>query len=89
MKKWILLLCLFQGVLLLTVQAQEPQLKKEKWHWGREQDTAAGYAQVVKVGNILYISGTISREVSPEGITNLYSNLEKSLKHYGATFQHL
>ncbi len=83
------MLCVFQSVFLLTLHAQEGPISKEKWHWGKEQDTAAGYAQVVKVGNVLYISGTVAREVTPEGITSVYRNLERSLKQYGATFQHV
>jgi len=37
--------------------AQNNDIKKEKWHWGNalKQDTSAGYVQVVKVDNVLYI----------------------------------
>lgn len=89
MKKVIVLLLLFQCAFLTTILAQDNMIKKEKWHWGKEQDTTAGYAQVVKVGNVLYISGTVSRDVTPEGITNVYKALERSLKQYGATFQNV
>jgi len=52
--------------------------KKEKWHWGNalQQDTSAGYVQVVKVENLLYISGAVAREATPEGITRVYQSLE-------------
>ena len=43
----------------------------------------------MKVDNILYISGTVSRDVTPEGITNVYKALERSLKSFGATFQNV
>jgi len=43
----------------------------------------------VKVDNVIYISGAVAREVSPEGIRRLYEALEKTLKHYGATFQNV
>lgn len=89
MKKVIVLLVLFQCAFLLSVKSQDNSIKKEKWHWGRDQDTTAGYAQVVKVGNVLYISGTVSRDITPEGITNVYKALERSLKQYGATFQNV
>ncbi|MBL7755842.1 MAG: RidA family protein, partial [Chitinophagaceae bacterium] len=64
---------------------------KEKWHWDNKlkQDTTAGYAQVVKVGNVLYISGAVSTEITPEGITQVYRALERSLKSFGATFQNV
>ena len=91
MKKLILLLCVFQFTFLLILQAQENTIKKEKWHWDNvlKQDTSAGYVQVVKVDNMLYISGAVARDVSPEGITRVYQALERSLKSFGATFQNV
>jgi 2-iminobutanoate/2-iminopropanoate deaminase len=76
------------SILCLSSMAQ---ITKEKWHWGHslKQDTTAGYAQVVKVDNVLYISGAVSREVTPEGITQVYNALERSLKSYGASFQNV
>lgn len=73
------------------VQAQENAIKKDKWHWGNalRQDTSAGYVQVVKVDNVLYISGAVSREITPEGITRVYKALESSLKSFGASFQNV
>jgi 2-iminobutanoate/2-iminopropanoate deaminase len=69
--------------------AQQNNIQKHKWHWRNEQDTSAGYAQVVKVDNVLYISGTVARDITPEDITRVYQALEKSLQQYGATFQNV
>jgi len=71
--------------------AQKNEIVKEKWHWDKKskQDTTAGYVQVIKVDNILYISGAVSAEVTPEEITNVYRALERSLKSFGATFQNV
>jgi len=82
-------LCFF--LLNTNIAAQNNDVKKEKWHWGSalQQDTSAGYVQVVKVENILYISGAVAREVTPEGITGVYQALERSLKSFGATFQNV
>ena len=70
---------------------QDNNIKKEKWHWGNalQQDTSAGYVQVVKVDNVLYISGAVARDVTPEGITRVYQSLERSLKSFGANFQNV
>lgn len=38
---------------------------------------------------MIYISGTVARELNPEGIKRVYENLEKTLQHYGATFQNV
>ena len=91
MRKAIGLITIFQLVLLLTICGQGPDIKKEKWHWGNElkQDTSAGYVQVVKVDNVLYISGAVAREVTPEGITRVYQALDRSLKSFGASFQNV
>jgi 2-iminobutanoate/2-iminopropanoate deaminase len=74
-----------------SIAAQVNTIQKEKWHWGNalQQDTSAGYVQVVKVDNVLYISGAVARDVTPEGITRVYQALERSLKSFGATFQNV
>jgi len=75
----------------MVCHAQDSQIQKEKWHWGNslKQDTSAGYVQVVKIDNVLYISGAVARDVTPEGIASVYSSLEKCLKSFGATFQNV
>jgi 2-iminobutanoate/2-iminopropanoate deaminase len=74
-----------------VAMAQKTNLVKDKWHWDDKikQDTTAGYAQVVKVDNVLYISGAVATEITPEGITQVYQALERSLKSFGATFQNV
>ena len=91
MKKLVGLIFLFQCAFLLTIEAQNNTIQKDKWHWDDplKQDTSAGYVQVVKVDNVLYISGAVALDVTPEGITSVYRALEKSLKSYGATFQNV
>jgi 2-iminobutanoate/2-iminopropanoate deaminase len=71
--------------------AQNNSITKEKWHWNlpEMQDTSDGYAQVVKVDNILYISGTVATDITPESIQRVYTLLEKSLNQFGATFQNV
>ena len=84
-------LTIFSFLLSGNITAQDNNIKKEKWHWGNalQQDTSAGYVQVVKVDNVLYISGAVARDVTPEGITRVYQSLERSLKSFGATFQNV
>ena len=84
---------LFAVVFSVTASAQQTKatIEKEKWHWGNpnKQDTSAGYAQTVKVGDVLYISGTVTTELSEKGVKQVYAGLERSLKQYGLTFQHV
>lgn len=84
----VLVLILLNSTFLV---AQKNIIEKEKWHWDNQlkQDTTAGYVQVIKVDNILYISGAVATEVTPEAITNVYRALERSLKTFGATFQNV
>lgn len=87
--KATLLCCLSLLCMTVSVVAQD-NIVKEKFNWGNgTQDTTAGYAQAVKIDNVIYISGTVSRDVTPEGIRRLYGALEKTLQHYGATFQNV
>ncbi|WP_460764688.1 RidA family protein [Niabella terrae] len=88
--KYILLLpaLLFFGV----SYSQDSTLKKEKWHWNNNalrQDTSAGYTQVLKVDNILYISGAVTSELSPEGVRSVYNDLKASLASFGAGFENV
>ena len=90
-KVYCIAILLFMSLLSTGLIAQNNEIKKEKWHWGNalKQDTSAGYVQVVKVDNVLYISGAVARDVTPEGITRVYQALESSLKSFGASFQNV
>lgn len=46
-------------------------------------------AQAVKVDNVIYISGVVTNNITPEGITSVYNNLKKVLSNYGATFDNV
>ncbi|EJL74276.1 RidA family protein [Chryseobacterium populi] len=76
-------------------QAEKPNQKtaivKEKWHWDntQKQNESAGYAQVVKAGNTIYISGIPTDDLSPEGIAKVYKALEKCLNSFGATSENV
>ena len=91
MKKYFTFILITQFIFLSAINAQDNTISKDKWHWGspNKQDTSAGYAQVLKVDNVLYISGAVARDVTPEAITKVYQALERSLKSYGATFQNV
>lgn len=75
----------------LGMYSQKNAIVKEKWHFDNpeKQSVQAGYAQVVKVGNVLYISGAVARDITPDGIRQVYKVLEQSLSKFGATFQNV
>lgn len=51
----------------------------------QKQNDSAGYAQVVKVGNTIYISGIPTSDLSPKGIAQVYTALGECLKTFGAS----
>lgn len=88
MKKSAFILLL--SLLSVASFAQDNNIQKQKFHFGRDQDTTAGYAQAVKVDNVLYISGTVGGGPdAANALRQVYSNLERTLKHFGATFQNV
>ncbi|RNL89462.1 RidA family protein [Sinomicrobium pectinilyticum] len=66
---------------------EKPPIVKEKWHWDSpgKQNESAGYTQVVKVGNTIYISGVPTADLSPDGIAGVYKTLEECLNAFGAS----
>ncbi|WDF55420.1 RidA family protein [Mucilaginibacter sp. KACC 22063] len=60
---------------------------KQKWHWGNKekQNSDAGYAQVVKVDNTMYVSGVTTSQISIAGVNRLYKELKKCLDAFGAS----
>ena len=71
--------------------AQSDTISKKKFHWGMgNSDTTAGYAQAVLVGNVLYVSGTVGHgKTMAEQMKSLYTGIERTLKHYGLSFQNV
>lgn len=87
MKKCIWTLLLFLPTLLWA----QTDLIKEKWHWNHplKQDTLAGYTQVLKIENVVYISGTVAINLNEKEVDRVYNHLLKSLESVGASFQNV
>jgi enamine deaminase RidA (YjgF/YER057c/UK114 family) len=69
--------------------AQSKPIDKKKFHFGADQDTAGGYTQAILVDNVIYVSGTVALEVTPQSIKQVYKVIEKSLEPFGATLQNV
>lgn len=72
-----------------ALDAQTTTLKKEKFHLHEKGENEWGYAQAVKVGNTIYISGTVAGGDTPQALDKIYQNLQKTLAHYNADFSHV
>lgn len=70
-------------------QTEPNGIQKEKFHFNKEGEDNAGYAQAVKVGNTLYISGTVASGDMPAQLGKIYDRLGQTLKHYGASFSNV
>ncbi|KAA9354920.1 RidA family protein [Larkinella humicola] len=92
MKKFVIsTLVLFSTVVFNGVNAQSGQnaIEKQKFHFGKAGEDGAGYAQAVRVGKTIYISGTVGGGEAASALTNVYKGLQKTLAFYGATFQNV
>lgn len=90
-RKLLILFLIALGIALLPwfVLAQGAPIKKEKFNFDKAGENDIGYAQAVKSGNTIYISGTVAAGPMGQAVRSVYTDLEKTLKHYGATFQHV
>lgn len=82
----VLLVAVFNGV---YAQSGQNTIEKQKFHFGKAGEDGAGYAQAVKVGKTIYISGTVGLGDAAAALTTIYSGLQKTLAFYGATFQNV
>lgn len=65
-----------------------PPAQKQKFNRGPwEQDI--GYAQAVRFGNLLFISGTTGRGEMPAAIKQAYDGIQQTLVAHGLGFGHI
>ena len=81
-----LTLALLFALLVSTVSAQE--LRKEKFSRG-PWENEIGYAQAVRVGNTLYISGSTGSGNMPDAIRSAFTAIKETLAAYHLDFRHV
>ena len=85
MKLRLLLLALLTSA-ISAVSAQE--LRKEKFNLGSWENDI-GYAQAVRVGNTLYVSGSTGTGSMPEAIKGTFDVIKRTLAAYHLDFRHV
>ena len=81
---WSLVALLSLGCLAAHAEG----LKKEKFSRGAwEHDI--GYVQAVRVGNTLYISGSVGQGAMPEAIGQAFGAIKETLAHYHLDFSNV
>ena len=81
---------LFPLLILTLLSAPLPaqDLHKEKFNLG-PWENEIGYAQAVRVGNTLYISGSVGSGTMPEAINAAFGAIKQTLAHHGLDFRHV
>jgi 2-iminobutanoate/2-iminopropanoate deaminase len=80
----VALILSIQFVAGCTVNATHENKMERKQYHSWEKDI--GYSQVVRVGNVLHVSGVISdANTFDEQLQSIYSEIEKILADYGAS----
>jgi 2-iminobutanoate/2-iminopropanoate deaminase len=79
------------GAILFSMQALSDGMipSKEKFHLNERSENEIGYAQAVKVGDVVYISGSVGAGAMPKAIHDAYEEISKTLAAYGLTFRNV
>ena len=66
------------------------EIVKDKFHLDQAGEDQVGYAQSVRVGSTIYISGSVGDGSDMRTqLRQAYQSIDKSLTNYGATFQNV
>jgi 2-iminobutanoate/2-iminopropanoate deaminase len=65
------------------------QIKNECFHANAAMETDIGYCQAVRVGDTLYISGTVGQGEMSAAVEHAYGTLKKTLEARGLGFQNV
>ncbi|MFT3829463.1 MAG: Rid family hydrolase [Opitutaceae bacterium] len=73
---------------LLAASLSAQELKKEKLNLGSWENDI-GYAQAVRVGNTLYVSGSVGAGPMDQAIEHAFGTIQRTLARYGLDFRHV
>jgi 2-iminobutanoate/2-iminopropanoate deaminase len=60
--------------------------QKEKFNLDKTLEDSIGYTHAVKIGNTVYISGTVGWGKMDDAMRRVYNEIGKTLRHYNAGF---
>lgn len=92
--KFLASLAIVLFALSLALDAQTPSptgaVAKEKFNLDKAGEDEVGYAQAIKVGSTIYVSGSVGEGKDMRAqLRQAYESIGKSLAKYGATFQNV
>jgi len=74
------------AVALAGCATSGPPIQKQCQHENAASETDIGYCRAVRVGNVLYLSGTAAQGDMPNAIRSIYGRLQKALESNGLTY---
>lgn len=80
----LILAALVSGCATVTAQTSA-----ECFHGNAAVEKEIGFCQAVRVGNTLYVSGTVGNGDMPVAIRRAYASLQKTLEARGLGFKHV
>lgn len=86
MKQTSLILLFISLYLLVGCNTQSHPTPQSRYYANKSFETKIGYAQAVRYGNTLYISGTAAGGEMDSAVSSVYKQLEKTLAANGLTF---
>jgi len=91
MKRTLTLLALLFMLAVTNAYCKSSSLsiKKEKFNIDKQGEDNIGYTQAIKVGNTIYVSGSVGWGNMKDALKLAYDEIDKTLKHYNATFKNV
>lgn len=85
----LLLAMLVTGCASTTSPRVLPDSGTECFHANAAVETEIGFCEALRVGNTLYVSGTVGYGEMPLAIKRAYSSLQRTLEARGLTFRNV
>lgn len=86
MKLCLTWLTVFVGFISISAASDIP---KKPFHLNEKMEKEIGYAQAVRIGDTLYISGSVGAGEMPSAIRESYDELKKTLAAHGLDFRNV
>ncbi|MCI4568750.1 Rid family hydrolase [Lysobacter sp. CFH 32150] len=69
--------------------AADNDVRKQAFHFAPVIEADLGFSRAIRVGNTLYISGSVGAGEMPAAIKQVYGRIDKTLAAHGLTFQNV
>src|SRR5947209_19818121 len=86
MKLCLSLLTAVVGFISISAASDIP---KKPFHLNEKMETEIGYAQAVRIGDTLFISGSVGAGEMPTAIRQAYDELKRTLAAHGLDFRNV